>query len=59
MTQVKIHGTWYYVRALDTGETNLEQDVIAVRKDQVLFGVSDGPLRLILWERKCGMPDET
>lgn len=59
MTQVKIHGTWYYVRALDTGETNLEQDVIAVRKDQVLFGVSDGHLRLILWERKCGMPDET
>ena len=28
------------------------QDVIAVRKDQVLFGVSDGHLRLILWGEK-------
>lgn len=59
MSQVMIRGTWYYIRALDTGVTKLDQDVIEVGDDQVLYRVSDGHLRLILLERKCGVTDES
>lgn len=57
MTQIQIDGKWYYVTALDSGMTAMQEDFRFLAENRLLYKLLDGHLRLHILAKQKGEID--